>query len=512
MIKHIKIYPILLSVLFFNFVLTACRATPETEAVAQKGEAQMETILDSVVAIESEEADEPVLPSEPYDFPDHLSYTLTSDYADMAEEFVEVEADITVPEYAMPIYSVTSRKVDAQAVIDLMDYLRDGQPVYYREFANAVMTKTKYQEQINYYLDEISMCTEECASMRREYEKIVNDLYEEMAEAPESYSEVTKETIDAERRAKDAEIEDTDEMFYEFEEFDSDKAGEVTMTEAMYASLTDGFSCVFGESKYSDSFTVDNDNVKTKKISYSMNYFDKSGYFSVDDVYQVADMPVSLNSARALAEPVVNILDDSLELTEIMPLITFDRDKEKDDPNYQIPSGLRLVYTHTFSGVKTNYSEGGGWYTIDDSSSYADKYQQEYLVFDVTEKGIETLEYSSPMIVVEKKGDEAELLPFGDIQEIFDSYIVLNHAYAKAQVYISIEEARLGLVRIAVPNESESYLVVPVWDFYGNSLQAETNKGYTYERLKEEALHKCNHGFLTINAIDGSLINRDMGY
>ena len=510
--KHIKIYPIVLFILLLGLIFTGCQPTPEDEVVVQKGETQVETIMNSAAETEGEATDEPVLPSEPYDFPDHISYTLSSDYADMAEEYVEVEADITVPEYAMPIYSVTSRKVDAQTVIDLMDYLRDGQPVYYSAFANAVMTKTKYQEQINYYLDEISMCTEEYASMRRKYEKIVNDLYEEMADAPESYREVTKETIDAERRAKDAEIEDTDEMFCEFEEFDSDKAGEVTMTEALYASLSDGFSFVFGESKYSNAFTVDNDHAKTKKISYSMNYFDKSSYFSVDDVYQVSDMPVSLDSAKALAEPVVNILEDSLELTEIMPLIAFDRDKEKDDPDYQIPSGLRLVYTHMFSGVKINYSEGDVWYTIDDSASYADKYSQEYLAIDITEKGIEKIDYSSPMIVLGKQGDEAELLPFEDIQEVFDSYIVLNQTYAKAQVYISIEEARLGLARIAVPNESESYLVVPVWDFYGNSLQAEANRGYTYEKLKEKALHKCNHGFLTINAIDGSLINREFGY
>ena len=55
---------------------------------------------------------------------------------------------------------------------------------------------------------------------------------------------------------------------------------------------------------------------------------------------------------------------------------------------------------------------------------------------------------------------------------------------------IEIERIELGLMRVLEPDSLDTGVVVPVWDFYGKS-------GETY---------------ITINAVDGSIIDRRVGY
>ena len=79
-----------------------------------------------------------------------------------------------------------------------------------------------------------------------------------------------------------------------------------------------------------------------------------------------------------------------------------------------------------------------------------------------------------------------------DIMDIFKRMILIDHANVpEGQVRtIKIERVELGLMRILEANSLDTGVVVPAWDFYDQS-------GETY---------------LTINAIDGSIIDRRVGY
>lgn len=66
----------------------------------------------------------------------------------------------------------------------------------------------------------------------------------------------------------------------------------------------------------------------------------------------------------------------------------------------------------------------------------------------------------------------------------------------------------------------QDYLLIPVWDFYGYK-QLLTEDGTDYalaakvineEELKQQRLREARQSFLTINAIDGSIIDRERGY
>ena len=76
---------------------------------------------------------------------------------------------------------------------------------------------------------------------------------------------------------------------------------------------------------------------------------------------------------------------------------------------------------------------------------------------------------------------------------------------------MNIERIELGLMRIAQPG-SDEYLVVPVWDFYGSTILSSERASYTDEEYWQKINHFYGRSFLTVNAIDGSIIDRKMGY
>lgn len=66
---------------------------------------------------------------------------------------------------------------------------------------------------------------------------------------------------------------------------------------------------------------------------------------------------------------------------------------------------------------------------------------------------------------------------------------------------ITVDQVVLGYTRISEKDSFHTGLLVPVWDFIGT---VEVTDG------KETGIEKKS--ILTINAIDGSVINRTLGY
>lgn len=99
------------------------------------------------------------------------------------------------------------------------------------------------------------------------------------------------------------------------------------------------------------------------------------------------------------------------------------------------------------------------------------------------------------------------LLPFSSIQAIFEKMIVIvdneyDTSEEKWTCEYFIDHVTLGLMRLTERNVGSQGLLVPVWDFFGHSVDSygiqRGTSGYT--------------SLLTINAIDGSIIDRTMGY
>ena len=89
---------------------------------------------------------------------------------------------------------------------------------------------------------------------------------------------------------------------------------------------------------------------------------------------------------------------------------------------------------------------------------------------------------------------------FDNIMDIFKKMIIINYANVPdgEMRVIEIDKIELGLMRVLEPDSQSSGAVIPVWDFYG--------------KINGENYEDSDKTFLTINAIDGSIIDRTVGY
>lgn len=172
--------------------------------------------------------------------------------------------------------------------------------------------------------------------------------------------------------------------------------------------------------------------------------------------------------------------------------------------------GYRFYYTRVLNGIPVSYVYvQGGSYTYSDAQTtmYAPVPPYEKLFIDVGENGIFQIQLQHPLQIGDVMG-EAALLPFDQIMEVFGRIaplsIAANELNSKfGNQYVNnlyIKEIRLGYMCTMDRDRPERHLLIPVWDFYG---EREFRDGYyTFD----------NQSLFTINAMDGTVIDRDYGY
>ena len=96
------------------------------------------------------------------------------------------------------------------------------------------------------------------------------------------------------------------------------------------------------------------------------------------------------------------------------------------------------------------------------------------------------------------------LLPFDEVKDIFEQMAITMNAVnseeaSDGNVTIDIDSVKLRYTRISEKDSFDTGLLVPVWDFIGTKTDQ-----YGYEVQ--------NAVIMSINAIDGSVIDRSLGY
>jgi len=143
--------------------------------------------------------------------------------------------------------------------------------------------------------------------------------------------------------------------------------------------------------------------------------------------------------------------------------------------------------------------------TAIDDESYDAEWWNEALYITVDDEGIRELRWNAPLEVQEIITEDSALLSFAEVCKIFEKMFFVKYeakaAETQEETEYRITKAKLSLMRIREANAVASGLVVPVWNFYGYGIY----DGESYEG--ELSLPR-----LTINAIDGSIIDINRGY
>ena len=128
----------------------------------------------------------------------------------------------------------------------------------------------------------------------------------------------------------------------------------------------------------------------------------------------------------------------------------------------------------------------------------------------VGKDGIQKVEIFNPYEVGEMKTENVKLMDFDSIIKIYEQMMEVSNAdiaqYEANRTY-HIRKIVLGYSRIYDPaTDCDTGLLVPVWDFIGGF--DATNDEYVTKNNGEYS----NSSYMTINAIDGTVINRELGY
>ena len=176
--------------------------------------------------------------------------------------------------------------------------------------------------------------------------------------------------------------------------------------------------------------------------------------------------------------------------------------------NGQVQKAYRLRYTRKVGDALftiTDFMSGGA---IDDGQGgYIWGWEYESLTFIVADNDVLSMEWTNPYDITETVAEDTSILSFEEVTGIFEKMIIIQNDFAQDGVTMKIDIHRieLGLMRVTDANTRSIGLVIPVWDFFGT---------VTYKHKNGE-VSVSDHAFgplLTINAIDGSSINRGLGY
>lgn len=186
-------------------------------------------------------------------------------------------------------------------------------------------------------------------------------------------------------------------------------------------------------------------------------------------------------------------------------------------------SGARQDTTQTHDG--TVYQDCGYWYYAASEESNPDTvaWELENINLDVGRDGILSFDWTAPSTQPVVQQAQSTLLPFEEIAAIADTMLpevivgpketpltqLDQYNGFETRMDVDITKVSLSLMRIRDKGSLQG-TIVPVWDFWGTSdwYDAEPN-AYGYQ---EKGMNYEFQPMLTLNAVDGTVVDRQLGY
>lgn len=182
-----------------------------------------------------------------------------------------------------------------------------------------------------------------------------------------------------------------------------------------------------------------------------------------------------------------------------------------------IDSGYDLTFFPTVAGIPSpilNYACGTAQMEGDPYHTWS----YEAIRIAVNSKGQVVFFYwESPHTLPQVTETEAKLLPFRDIAEVFPEMIMTTHSWrgetnaeSGHAIYdeMKVDKVELNLMRVRDRYDYEKASYIPVWDFWATTSSHTEEEAYLYLNNMEPR-HEI---VLTVNALDGTIIDRQLGY
>lgn len=200
----------------------------------------------------------------------------------------------------------------------------------------------------------------------------------------------------------------------------------------------------------------------------------------------------SLEDAIVIADEIVSRIASDMAYDSAAPLDTLHA------RDYLYPH-FDLYYARKVDGIPVTYSSEEG--ARNAMEEFNPVLRREQLWFCMDSERI-SFQWYYPLDVTGMVAEDSELLPFEKIMDIFGTIapLTLLPFEGEGGVSLTIDRAALGYMCLQERGKPTSYRLVPVWDFFG------------VRTLGRERQDDAQYSRLTINAIDGTIIDRVLGY
>ncbi len=332
-----------------------------------------------------------------------------------------------------------------------------------------------------------------------------------------------------------------------------DKNEEIKQLEEAYKNAPDEFNETEKEVEFSLSNTgssmqffcgIDLGKMNRAYVSISKPVDGVGGYVVMSNFDEGFGYPISfttnvddLNSINISKDAAINLgtrFIESLDQSGFEPsliLAGYMQDSKSSHTELEEMAQCYTIYfTRSVEGVPTTYrnTKMDGFLMSDSMKEKAEKAQQyapfwpqESIELCITDSGIDYMRWEMPTQQTKVLNTNVELLPFDEIQERFKKQILIEGLWTNpndselVSRKITISHVKLGMMQVRKKDSYDGLIMIPAWNFYGSETYQYSGPlegvalNENYEYVNDQL---AGHSFLTINAIDGSIINPILGY
>lgn len=443
---------------------------------------------------------------------------------------VNVDASVDIPQVdKMSVFRVQQAPVTQEMLDKVIEVLIGNETLYNGGIVLEPRTKADIEKEImewKSYLENLNP-EEEDEQLRKEYQSTISRLQEEYENAPSEIVWEGNESDGKLHKAEEMNSRYSGNSFYEWE-YSLNPNGEI------FYGVTDG------KKEYYTSLTVQNNEDYGNYIRYRKS---KHGYEFTSSAIAGTD---GLESGSGLIweagtewenpavdigdgtnfveyadegttiseEDAIDLSEDFLKKTGLSDAFKYDAgglyneclDIRKGEGADKI--GYRkewiLRYSRNIGGVFVTFDNTGkheeGW----EGKDYVKRFWPiECIEFRITDEGIVGFDYAAPLTIVETVVENSNMKSFDEVKNIFEKMVTIVNAEdsiaeGSQGTEIQVDRVVLGYVRVSEADSYDTGLLVPVWDFMGE--------------IKDSYGIHNKGSILAINAIDGSVIDRTLGY
>lgn len=485
-IKHKKTYLIKTLILLITVMITlcACQANPGKKAVVSKNQ-------DYLKDINSENVKNNIS-----DIPSSVQESFN-----LAKGNMTINAKVTLPETdVFPIQKIKPHEITNDDIDAFVNALFAGQTLY-------EIRSERSKEEIE---QELIDTKQRLAWMEENNDMISENLDEKGLQGlrDETRAEIAELEKQYNNAKSESEYKDVATNAH-FSIIDNEKAiGRGYVKNANGRKVIEAYK----SKSLKNSYIVVAD-INTGKIDNNSIFDMRQRGEEKETTDDIANAKVTFSQAKAQADKIVQDTGrQDLVLDYGGHVIPIDKSGEDNAPAKEAEEYF-FTYAKSYGGSLIPYVSAETYSEDPNNTKYSEPFTNEVFIVKIGEDGnVNYVEWGFPGDSVETIAENVQLLPFNEIMDKLKVHAKAIGGWSNMTHVVSndinIYEIRLSYSKSAMKDNPNEYIIIPVWNFFCTQNTIVEDNGEKYEN-KQDGFRKS---LVTINAIDGSVINQLLGY